>query len=207
MATLKVHALSKRYGSKLVIQKLSFEADSGIYGIAGPNGSGKTTLMRCLSGLMRPSSGSVEWMIDGKPADRFMMRSMIGLAGPWLQLYREMSCFENLSFVGQLHSLSDLNTRIDHCLERVGLATMKHHGYGELSSGQQQRLKIASAILHEPKVLLLDEPGTNLDQAGFDMVRTLLEESRQQGRLVILASNEAQELDLCDHIISVQATA
>jgi ABC-type multidrug transport system ATPase subunit len=207
MATLKVHALSKRYGSKLVIQKLSFEADSGIYGIAGPNGSGKTTLMRCLSGLMRPSSGSVEWIIDGKPADRFMMRSMIGLAGPWLQLYREMSCFENLSFVGQLHSLSDLNTRIDHCLDRVGLATMKHHGYGELSSGQQQRLKIASAILHEPKVLLLDEPGTNLDQAGFDMVRTLLEESRQQGRLVILASNEAQELDLCDHIISVQATA
>ncbi len=207
MATLKVHALSKRYGSKLVIQKLSFEADSGIYGIAGPNGSGKTTLMRCLSGLMRPSSGSVEWIIDGKPADRFMMRSMIGLAGPWLQLYREMSCFENLSFVGQLHSLSDLDTRIDHCLDRVGLATMKHHGYGELSSGQQQRLKIASAILHEPKVLLLDEPGTNLDQAGFDMVRTLLEESRQQGRLVILASNEAQELDLCDHIISVQATA
>jgi ABC-type multidrug transport system ATPase subunit len=207
MATLKVHALSKRYGSKLVIQKLSFEADSGIYGIAGPNGSGKTTLMRCLSGLMRPSSGSVEWIIDGKPADRFMMRSMIGLAGPWLQLYREMSCFENLSFVGQLHSLTDLNTRIDHCLDRVGLATMKHHGYGELSSGQQQRLKIASAILHEPKVLLLDEPGTNLDQAGFDMVRTLLEESRQQGRLVILASNEAQELDLCDHIISVQATA
>jgi ABC-type multidrug transport system ATPase subunit len=207
MATLKVHALSKRYGSKLVIQKLSFEADSGIYGIAGPNGSGKTTLMRCLSGLMRPSSGSVEWMIDGKPADRFMMRSMIGLAGPWLQLYREMSCFENLSFVGQLHSLTDLDARIDRCLDRVGLATMKHHGYGELSSGQQQRLKIASAILHEPKVLLLDEPGTNLDQAGFDMVRTLLEESRQQGRLVILASNEAQELDLCDHIISVQATA
>jgi ABC-type multidrug transport system ATPase subunit len=156
---------------------------------------------------MRPSSGSVEWIIDGKPADRFMMRSMIGLAGPWLQLYREMSCFENLSFVGQLHSLSDLNTRIDHCLDRVGLATMKHHGYGELSSGQQQRLKIASSILHEPKVLLLDEPGTNLDQAGFDMVRTLLEESRQQGRLIILASNEAQELDLCDHIISVQATA
>lgn len=206
MATLKVHALSKRYGSKLVIKKLSFEADSGVYGISGPNGSGKTTLMRCLSGLMRPSSGSVEWIIDGKHADRFQMRRNIGLAGPWLQLYREMSCFENLEFVGQLHNLDDLRYRIDQCLDRVGLADLKHQGYGELSSGQQQRLKIASAIIHEPKILLLDEPGTNLDQSGFDMVRELLKESRNLGRLVILASNESSELDLCDHIISVQAT-
>lgn len=206
MATLKVHALSKRYGSKLVIKKLSFEADSGVYGISGPNGSGKTTLMRCLSGLMRPSSGSVEWIIEGKPADRFQMRRNIGLAGPWLQLYREMSCFENLEFVGQLHNLDNLRYRIDQCLDRVGLADLKHQGYGELSSGQQQRLKIASAIIHEPKILLLDEPGTNLDQSGFDMVRELLKESRNLGRLVILASNESSELDLCDHIISVQAT-
>lgn len=206
MATLKVHALSKRYGSKLVIQRLSFEADSGIYGISGPNGSGKTTLVRCLSGLMRPSSGSVEWIIDEKHADRFQMRRNIGLAGPWLQLYREMSCYENLEFVGQLHNLDNLRYRIDQCLDRVGLADLKHQGYGELSSGQQQRLKIASAIIHEPKILLLDEPGTNLDQSGFSIIRELLWESRNLGRLVILASNESNELDLCDHIISVQAT-
>ena len=207
MTTLKVSTLSKRYGSKLVIQKLSFQATTGVYGIAGPNGSGKTTLMRCLSGLMRPSSGTVEWIIDDEVADRYQMRRNIGLAGPWLQLYREMSCHENLAFVGQLHGLKDLESRIDTCLNKVGLVALKHQGYGELSSGQQQRLKIASAILHQPRVLLLDEPGTNLDQAGFEMVRTLLDESRQVNQLVLLASNDPQELDLCDHIISVQASS
>lgn len=206
MATLKVNSLSKRYGSKLVIKKLSFEAHSGVYGIAGPNGSGKTTVMRCLSGLMRPSSGTVEWTIDGKIADRSQIRRNIGLAGPWLQLYREMSCHENLEFIAQLHGLDQLESRMIDCLDQVGLSSLKHQGYGELSSGQQQRMKIACAIIHEPTILLLDEPGTNLDQAGFDMIRSLIDQKRQQGCLILLASNDPQELALCDHIISVQAT-
>jgi heme ABC exporter ATP-binding subunit CcmA len=206
MATLKVNSLSKRYGSKLVIKKLSFELQSGVHGIAGPNGSGKTTLIRCLSGLMRPSSGTVEWTIDGKVADRSQIRRNIGLAGPWLQLYREMSCYENLEFVGQLHGLEQLDSRINDCLDRVELSALKQQSYGELSSGQQQRMKIASAILHDPSILLLDEPGTNLDKAGFDMIRSLIDQRRQQNCLILVASNDPQELALCDHIISVQAT-
>lgn len=203
MPNLKVTTLTKRFGSQLVIDKLSFDATDTVVAIAGRNGSGKTTLMRCLAGLIRPSAGTVEWTFEGKLADREMVRRNVGLAGPWLQLYREMTCRENLNFLAKLHVLPDPQARIDETLDWVGLTPQASNRYGSLSSGQQQRLKIASAILHRPSALLLDEPGSNLDEAGTQMIADIITKWRNVGRLAIVASNDTRELELCDKVVQV----
>lgn len=203
MPNLKVTTLTKRFGSRLVIDKLSFDVADSVVAIAGRNGSGKTTLMRCLAGLIRPSAGSVEWTFGGSNADREMIRRNVGLAGPWLQLYREMSCNENLTFLAKLHRLPDAPSRIAETLDWVGLSKQANIRYGSMSSGQQQRLKIASAILHRPAALLLDEPGSNLDEAGTLMVADIISKWREPGRLAIIASNDMRELDLCDRVVNV----
>jgi ABC-type multidrug transport system ATPase subunit len=203
MPQLKVTTLTKRFGSRLVIDKLSFEASDTVLAVAGKNGSGKTTLMRCLAGLMRPSSGAVEWTFDGKIADREQLRRKVGLAGPWLQLYREMTCTENLTFLAKLHNLQKIDERVAETLDLVGLASQAKSFYGSLSSGQQQRMKIASAIVHQPSALLLDEPGSNLDEAGAKMISNIVSMWHKPDRLLVLASNDARELDLCDRSIHV----
>lgn len=203
MPNLKVTTLTKRFGSRLVIDKLSFDATDTIVAVAGRNGSGKTTLMRCLAGLIRPSAGSIEWTFDGSKADREAIRRNVGLAGPWLQLYREMTCSENLTFLAKLHRLQNGSELVNETLDWVGLAQQTNTRYGSLSSGQQQRLKIASAILHRPSALLLDEPGSNLDEFGTLMVTDIITKWRVQGRLAIIASNDSRELDLCDKVVQV----
>jgi ABC-type multidrug transport system ATPase subunit len=203
MACLKVTTLTKRFGSRLVIDKLSFEVNDAVVGVAGRNGSGKTTLMRCLAGLIMPSSGTLIWDFDGNIADREMMRRNIGLAGPWLQLYREMTCTENLAFLAKLHRLQGADTNVSDTLDLVGLTNQANTHYGNLSSGQQQRLKIASAILHKPAALLLDEPGSNLDEYGTNMISEIITMWRAPGRLAVIASNDVRELDLCDRSIQV----
>ena len=203
MPNLKVTTLTKRFGSHLVIDKLSFEANDVVLAVAGRNGSGKTTLMRCLAGLMSPSKGSVEWTFDGNIADREAMRRNIGLAGPWLQLYREMTCTENLAFLARLHKITNAPSRITETLDLVGLSNQADTFYGSLSSGQQQRLKVASAIIHQPSALLLDEPGSNLDESGSAMIAEIINLWRKPGKLAIVASNDARELDLCDRAILV----
>lgn len=203
MPQLKVTTLTKRFGSRLVIDKLSFEVGDAVMAVAGKNGSGKTTLMRCLAGLIRPSAGTIVWDLDGQVATRETIRRHVGLAGPWLQLYREMTCTENLIFLAKLHRIQDIDLRVTETLERVGLAGQAQTLYGRLSSGQQQRLKIASAIVHRPAALLLDEPGSNLDEAGSQMIADIVALWRSPGRLLILASNDARELALCDRSINV----
>lgn len=203
MPNLKVTTLTKRFGSRLVIDKLSFDATDTVVAVAGRNGSGKTTLMRCLAGLIRPSAGSIEWTFDGSKADREAIRRKVGLAGPWLQLYREMTCGENLTFLAKLHRLQNGYELVNETLDWVGLTQQTDTRYGSLSSGQQQRLKIASAILHRPAALLLDEPGSNLDEFGTLMVTDIINKWRVQGRLAVIASNDSRELDLCDQVVHV----
>jgi ABC-type multidrug transport system ATPase subunit len=203
MPLLNVTTLTKRFGSRLVIDKLSFEVNDSVVAVAGKNGSGKTTLMRCLAGLIMPSNGTIVWNFDGNMADREMMRRNVGLAGPWLQLYREMTCTENLTFLAKLHRLQSVDKRVEDTLDMVGLTNQANTYYGSLSSGQQQRLKIASAILHQPAALLLDEPGSNLDEAGTHMISRVISMWRTPGRLAIVASNDMRELDLCDRFIQV----
>ena len=202
MVHLQVKNLSKTYVSSPVLRDLSFEFDGGVIGIAGPNGSGKSTLMRCLAGLTLPSSGEIKWHIDGEDFTHKTVASKLGYAAPYVQLYEELSTRENLAFIRDLR-YSETCASIPELSSQFELEDFIDSLFGEISSGQQQRVKLAAANIHQPPVICLDEPGTNLDEAGHKIIQTMIRSCEQAGGLVLLASNQSRELDLCDHVVKV----
>lgn len=205
MAMMKLQAqkLAKKYNNVLVFRDVSLEAETGVVGIAGPNGSGKSTLLKCLTYLLRPTRGKVTWTDaeNSIPVQEF--RSRIGYAAPYINLYAELSCMENLKFLLKVRDIKREDPELEDILGRVGLSRLFDQPFGQLSSGQQQRLRLAAALLPKPEVLILDEPGTNLDKVGQSVVQSITEEWRQKGRLLLLASNDATELDWCDKVFNL----
>lgn len=204
MVQIEIKNLSKKYGRNVVLTNMTARFEQGIYGIAGPNGSGKSTLMKCLSALLRPDKGSVTWLSDGKELNRQDLYAKIGFSAPYIECYRDLSCRENLALVLELCEGTIDKVRVDDVLEKTGLAEKADAWYGNLSSGQQQRLKLATALIKNPEFLLLDEPGTNLDTAGAEVVSKLVREASEKGSLVIIASNNQEELNLCSSLVYVK---
>lgn len=203
MVTLKVDKLAKSYASEPVFRNLSFQFSGGIVGIAGPNGAGKSTLMRCVSGLTRPTDGTIEWTIDGEEYEPGTISFALGYAAPYVHLYEELTTSENLTFIRDLRSSQSCEP-ISDLVQVFDLPGFLDSPFGELSSGQQQRVKLAAAVVHRPVILCLDEPGTNLDEAGHRIVNQIIRSRVENKGLVLLASNQPRELDLCDHILSVE---
>lgn len=203
MMKLQAQNLAKKFINVLVFRDVTIEAENGIIGISGPNGSGKSTLLKCLTYLLRPSLGSVVWSDGEQRLSVQEFRSRIGYAAPYINLYSELSCIENLRFILRLRNIERGDHELIDLLGRVGLSKLIDQPFGLLSSGQQQRLRLASALLPDPEVLVLDEPGTNLDQVGESLVKSITEEWRAGGRLLFLASNDAAELEWCDEVINV----
>lgn len=205
MITLQIKKLGKSFGSNRIFSDLSFEYAGNSLGIAGANGSGKSTFLRCLAGLLAPDRGSVRWMND---ADEFLdpkqVRQQMGYAAPYINLYDELSCIENLAFLSRVRSAGYNRGGLKQWLREMELGNRIHHPFGHLSTGQQQRLRLTSALFHQPEILLLDEPGANLDEAGHALIQTVFERSRTSRRLLIVASNNPEELDLCERIFSVE---
>ena len=200
MIDLNVIKLNKRFGSKPVLTDVSFSSSSTVLGISGSNGSGKSTLLKCISGLMKPSSGEVRWVKNGSGLSKRSLKNHIGYAAPYIQYYEELSVMENLQFLMDLNDQKDLHP--PHLLlKRFGIGPLSENLYGELSTGQQQRVKLAGALIHQPEILILDEPGSNLDKKGRFAVEELIIAEREQNHFIILASNQSYELDLCDKTI------
>jgi ABC-type multidrug transport system ATPase subunit len=198
MISLQVSQLSKSYGRKGVWRDISFTHEEGVLGIAGPNGSGKSTLMQCLAGLLRPSSGTVQWTSGKQSIGNERLKHKMGFAAPYISLYREFSVSENLRFLGKLRKM-DLNpSDLQNLLQQVGLEYVAEQPFGTLSTGQQQRARLAAALFTDPEVLMLDEPGSNLDEEGRELVADIVTKARERGKLMILASNATHELELCD---------
>jgi heme exporter protein A len=192
--TLSVQALSQRFGPNKIFESLTFEVPKGQgLVVTGPNGSGKTTLLRILSGLLRPTKGEVRLNVDGKTTSPEERLSHIGFITPELALYEELTALENLEFFAHIRRLK--RTKADHLalLERVGLKEKGRDLVGTFSSGMKQRLKLAFAIQHEPMLLLLDEPGSSLDDSGRAVVEGVVAEQKKKGVLVV-ATNDAREL-------------
>lgn len=202
--SLNVKNISKRYGSHRVFDDLSFAHAEGVLGIAGPNGSGKSTLLQCLTGLKSIDAGSVEWRQGGESRDLPTVRHHAGYAAPYINLYPEFSCAENLDFILKLRGSRDRAAKVQDALRKVNLQNHASRPYGQLSTGQQQRLRLASALVHQPAILFLDEPGSNLDRKGRTLVAELVGASRKEGKLTFLASNNPAELQLCDRVYSVE---
>jgi len=192
--TLCAQALTQRFGPNKIFESLTFEVPKGQgLVVTGPNGSGKTTLLRILSGLLRPTQGEVRLNIDGKAISPEERLRHIGFITPELALYEELTALENLEFFARVRRLK--RTRADHLalLERVGLKERGRDLVGAFSSGMKQRLKLAFAIQHEPMLLLLDEPGSSLDEDGRAIVKEVISKQKARGALVV-ATNDEREL-------------
>src|SRR5258708_8856293 len=166
---IAVNGLGKVFGLRPALRDVSFSVARGMsLALLGPNGSGKTTLLRLLSGLSKPSAGTITiggWNLPGEAA---AVRAQLGVVSHLPLLYDDLTAEENLRFFGQLYNLESPN--IPEVLERVGLAKRSRELVRTFSRGMQQRLGLAPAILHDPAVLLLDEPYTGLDASGADML-------------------------------------
>lgn len=202
MINLTAVSLEKRYGQKLVLSGLNFSYKTAVLGIAGSNGSGKSTLLKCLTGLIKPTSGSIHWQFEGREYLPKQIKPLIGFTAPYIQLYEELTVSENLQFLIELQN-SAQHMDIDQLLDRFEARKLSAQPYGNLSTGQQQRVKLAAANIKNPPVLILDEPGANLDKDGKDLISALVNRYRDEDKMVIIASNQTDELNLCDEILDL----
>jgi len=202
-ALLGATDLEHRYGARLGLERLSFSvAAPGLVAVTGANGSGKSTLLRILAGLLRPSRGTTRLSLaarDVVPAER---RRWIGYLAPSLAFYDELSAEENLRFAAETRGLPDPAGCASTALARVGLARRGDDRFDALSSGLQQRLRLAFALLHDPPVLLADEPGSHLDESGRALLASLLS-AEARTRLVVVATNDRREWDLAGERIEL----
>lgn len=202
---LEIVQLGKYFGHRWVFREVDFGPVGGIVGIAGANGSGKSTLMRCLAGLLRQDYGEIRWTQDeGDPVD-FEMRRDSGFAAPYIQLYKDLTCRENLEFLKAPFKVVPGNAlNYDAMFVELGIEEKIDVLYKSLSSGQQQRVKIIASVLNDPSVLFLDEPGTNLDIHGVEFIKKLVEDRKNRQRLTIIASNDPAELEWCDTVLNIE---
>jgi heme exporter protein A len=193
---IKTQKLVKRFGPKIVLRGLDFEVLQGEFvAILGPNGAGKTTFLRILSSLSRPTFGAVKVAGYTLPAQAAQVRARLGVVTHLPLLYGDLTAEENLRFYGRMYGIVGSNPRIDAVLEMVGLAARRHDLVRTFSRGMQQRLAIGRAILHDPEVMLFDEPHTGLDQDACDMLDALLRDVAGRGRTVVMTSHDLARVE------------
>ncbi len=190
-AIIEVSRLVKRFGPKVVLRQLDFRVETGEFvALLGPNGAGKTTFLRILSSLSRPTLGSVSVAGYSLPHQAASVRRRLGVVSHLPLLYGDLSAEENLLFYGRMYAVDKLSGRMDEVLEQVGLTNRRRDLVRTFSRGMQQRLAIGRAILHDPEVLLLDEPHTGLDQDACDMLDAALRQVAVLGRTVVMTSHD-----------------
>lgn len=194
---LQTRSLNKTFGGQQAVNNVSLSVqENSVYGLLGPNGAGKSTLLKMLTGMLRPTSGEI--IFQGKPWSRTDL-SQIGALIESPPLYENLTARENLRVRTTLLGLP--NSRIDEVLQIVGLTNTGRKRSGQFSMGMKQRLGIAIALLHHPKLLILDEPTNGLDPIGIQELRELIRSFPQQGITVILSSHVLSEVQqIADHI-------
>ena len=188
---ISVKKLVKRFGLKAILRGLDFEVEQGEFvALLGPNGAGKTTFLRILASLSRPTLGEVRLAGYQLPKQAAAVRSRLGVLSHQPLLYGDLTADENLRFYGRMYGVLDLDMRIAEVLELVGLSLRHRDLVRTFSRGMQQRLAIARAVIHDPEVLLLDEPYTGLDQDASNMLDEILQDQAIQGRTVVMTSHD-----------------
>jgi ABC-type multidrug transport system ATPase subunit len=188
--------VAKRYDLRVVFRGISGTASPGeVLVLTGPNGSGKSTLLAILCGLIRPTRGTVVHARGGEEIPRGSWRGHLGVVAPAMSVYEELDAMENLRFFARVRGMGKAEDRCRRCLELVGLEPERKTVVRGFSTGMTQRLKIAQALLDDPAVLFLDEPGSNLDPAGQDWLEGHVAGLAAAGKTVILATNDRREME------------
>jgi heme exporter protein A len=199
---LAVEGLERRFGHVRALRGVSFSLGAGdVLAVFGPNGAGKSTLLRILAGLLKPDAGRV--LLGGRPLLRgdVAQRRRIGLISHASLLYDGLTAAENLEFYGRLYALPDPRAAARRALESAGLADRAGSATMTMSRGMLQRLAIARSLLHEPDIVLLDEPFTGLDQRSAAVLRGQLERLRSERRTLLLVTHNLDEgLELATHV-------
>ena len=188
---ITVKKLVKRFGLKTVLRGLDFEVQPGEFvALLGPNGAGKTTFLRILASLSRPSLGEVTVAGYRLPNEAAAVRARLGVVSHLPLLYGDLTAEENLRFYGRMYNISGLEPRITEVLEMVDLDNRRRDLVRTFSRGMQQRLAIGRAVLHDPDVMLFDEPYTGLDQDASTMLDEVLKTVAAKGRTVVMTSHD-----------------
>jgi heme exporter protein A len=205
MLRLQATNIGKRFGTRILFRKMSFElSGGGPVAITGSNGSGKSTLVRILAGVLRPSRGSISLLVNDKLIKPEHQPFHVGLVAPYLNLYEALSPSENLRFIARSRGMKEADRQIDLMLTKVGLFDRKDDYISTFSSGMKQRVRIAAALFCEPEVLLLDEPRSNLDEAGRVLVSEVIQSAAESGKIVVVATNDDLEAAQCQTQIRIQ---
>jgi len=198
---IDVSDLSKSFGALVAVNHVSMQIEAGhITGFLGPNGSGKTTTLRMLCGLLTPDSGNGEVLSLEFPREAEAIKRQTGYMTQRFSLYEDLTIEENLAFVARVYSLDQIPTRIDETLVKLGLTDRRKQLAGQLSGGWKQRLALAAAVMHEPKLLLLDEPTAGVDPQArrdfWDEIHRLADE----GITVLVSTHYMDEAERCHEI-------
>jgi heme exporter protein A len=188
-AAIELEDLERRYGERVALAGVSVSVAPGsTLAVLGGNGAGKTTLLRVLAGLLRPHGGAARVLGAVLPAERWKLPALVGYLGHEPLLYRELSGRENLRYHARLHGVQD--ARVDELLAAVGMQDRADDPVRDLSKGMVQRLAAARAVLHDPELLLLDEPRASLDPAAAELLEPLI--GRASGRTRVLVSHDLE---------------
>jgi ABC-2 type transport system ATP-binding protein len=203
---ISVRDLTKLYGDFPAVRSISFDVGAGeVLGLVGPNGAGKTTTLRCLAGIIMPSSGSIAIAGHDMQKDSIAAKRALAFIPDEPHLFEYLSVEEHLRFIARLYGVTDVDRRIPALLAELELSEKKRALPGELSRGMRQKLAIACGLLHEPSVLILDEPLTGLDPGGMRRMRQTIAHRAAAGTAVILSSHLLTLVEeLCTKLLVVR---
>jgi heme exporter protein A len=202
---LRLIDVSRAFGRRRALTRVSLTVEAGtITALLGHNGAGKSTLLSIAATLLQPSSGRVEYGECDAAAGGGALRARIGLLGHDLYLYPELTAAENLRFFANVYALDAIERRVDAALERAGLSDRRDDVIGGFSRGMRQRLALERALIHEPRLVLLDEPFTGLDESAREALRVRLRAAREAGAIIVLTTHDTVAIErLTDRAVSL----
>ena len=201
---IKVVSLSKKFGDFWAVRDLNLNLTQGeIYGFLGPNGAGKTTTILMILGIIRPTHGEIYLLDSHLNGSGASIRRRIGVVSEKQYLYPEMTLREYLDFFGQLYRAEYHRARIEELADAMGLSDVLDRRLGGFSRGMQQKVGFARALLHEPDLLILDEPVSGLDPIGIRRVRVLMEEQNRKGKTILISSHMLSEIEKLCHRVGI----
>jgi len=204
MPQLTIENVVKAYDGKLAVDQVSFEVNGGgVFGLLGPNGAGKSTLIRMTMDILRPDSGHI--LVNGRPSTN-ADHDRVGYLPEERGLYRKQKVIDVLDYFGRLKGMNgrDVKAKAQAALDRVGLGEWAKKRVDALSKGMQQKVQIVGTLLHEPDVVILDEPFAGLDPVNARMVKEIITALKREGRLVVLSTHQMDQVEeLCDRIVMI----